>query len=517
MKSYDNRIRENQDISEDLSKKTALISAATQEIVKIIEDDSLMTTEIVVKLKSVDSIANKTNLLAINASIETIHASSLLGSFEEIVAQNMLIQAKLTAKVLEFSGSFKNDDCIGFAQSCGIEEIFVTNKEGIITHTNMSGWKDMKLTSSDIYKILGDPNKDIVLPAVSRGQEGVAFKAVGIARTDEPGIIQLGCQYDMPEGQMAIDGFGVVAREAKRLADEAKETSVAIRGLINGMKEKIEDLARQSLEIDRVSKRALSDDGRELTSSIESIKDKVMEFEQGIMDMGHCYKGIQGPLSQILKIAKQTNLLGVRASIEAAHSTNDKMDFDLLLNKHMLIQVKITAMLLDLKPEMDCDHIMELANYAGVDEFWISDGNGVVELTNIVGGKGFAYKNEGQTAPYMKLLVDPSLIVMAPPERRVLDGKVFKYVAVGRKTKRGFIQVGKASKMYGESTAEGFAVVSKQIKSLAEQSKDITSEMMDLLELLNLKADEAKEILKNCKKYLQEATMLIKSIHQASE
>ena len=71
--------------------------------------------------------------------------------------------------------------------------------------------------------------------------------------------------------------------------------------------------------------------------------------------MKDSFKEIQSPLALILKVAKQTNLLGVRASIEAAHSTNDKLDFDMLLNKQMLIQARLVAILLELSPEMNCD------------------------------------------------------------------------------------------------------------------------------------------------------------------
>jgi hypothetical protein len=138
--------------------------------------------------------------------------------------------------------------------------------------------------------------------------------------------------------------------------------------------------------------------------------------------------------------------------------------------------------------------MIPLADNIGLDEIWIPDGDGVVELTNVPGGKGFKFVNEGQTAQYLRILANPELVVTAPPEARVLDGKVLKYVGVGRRGKNGFVQIGKISKMYGESTAEGFSVVAKQIKNLAEQSREISTEIEAMVETMDQRAQKAMTI-----------------------
>ena len=114
--------------------------------------------------------------------------------------------------------------------------------------------------------------------------------------------------------------------------------------------------------------------------------------------------------------------------------------------------------------------------------------------------------NEGQTAPFMRILANPDLIVTQPPANRTLDNKVFKYVGVGRKGLPGFIQIGKLSKLYGESTSEGFSVVAKQIKTLAEQSRDLTTEIETMVEGMDYKAQKAVDHMKNIAKYRVEAS-----------
>ncbi|MEL7656801.1 MAG: methyl-accepting chemotaxis protein, partial [Bacillota bacterium] len=62
-----------------------------------------------------------------------------------------------------------------------------------------------------------------------------------------------------------------------------------------------------------------------------------------------------------------------------------------------------------------------------------------------------------------------------------------------------------ASKLYGDSTAEGFAVVAKQIKNLAEQSREITTEIEAMVENMDFKAQKAVDHMKNIQKYRMEA------------
>lgn len=499
-----------------LKSKLMDLNDSTVAIRGIIQEYNSLIDQVFEKIKSVQGIANKTNLLAINASIETIHASDLLASFEEIVSKNLIIQGRIIAQILEYDPDFFYQDGAKFAKECGIEEFFVTDDQGIIQFSNMTSWKNSSLSSSDILRILKNPELEVALPATSSGLDGEQHKIVGVSRTDQAGIIQIGAHFIRPKGQLAINGFGVVALEAKRLADVSKEISSRITVLTNDLGDRIKNLynafqaAAESIDgslnaADRLGSASGDSGSGDLEKAIENMSGKMASFETDLRDSRRYFRDILTPLMELINIARQTNLLGVRAAIEAAHSTNDKQDFDNLLNRHMTTEAKLIAILLERRPNLSCDDMPALSEYTGIDEFWIADGNAVVELTNVPGGKGFQFLNEGQTAPYMRLLANPDLVVTAPPEARTLDGKVFKYVGVGRKGRSGFVQLGKVSKLYGESTAEGFAVVAKQIKNLAEQSRDITTEIETVVEGMDFKAEKAIDHMKSAKKYRQEA------------
>lgn len=445
----------------------------------VIRNYSELIDDISEKIGSVGYIANKTNLLAINATIEVIHASDLLSSFEQIVGNNLLIQARLLAKIIEYDPDFMYQDGSNFAGENGIEEFYVTDGSGIIEFTSYTAKKGTDLNSPALFQILENPEAAVIMPATSNCIDKIQYKVVTTGRTDKPGLIQFASHFIRPSGQAAIDGFGVVAKEAKRLADLSRETSSIIS---SRTKEIIDKITGLSDLIDNLNEAVIA------KSQIETLQDSLNELRQS-------FRNILMPLSDLIIIARQTSLLGVRASIEAAQSSNEKQEFDDLLDTHMAIEAKLTSLMIERIPDTSCEELVSLTDHCGISEIWITDQNGVVEFTNVDGGIGFAFSNEGQTAPFMAILNNPDAVVTQPPSYRDIDGQVYKYAGVGRRGKGGICQIGNPSKLYGDSTAKGFSEVSKQIKTLAEQSKQITAEIEEIIEEMDAKAKKAIDSL----------------------
>lgn len=478
----------------DTSKKIAQISGNLSFVQNVTHTYQELISDILGRIGSVNDISNKTNLLAINATIETIHASDLLASFEKIVGSNLLIQAKLLSKILLHDPDFMYQDGVKFAAECGIEEFYVTDGRGAVIFTNITSKKNAVLNSAETSQILKSAVAEIIFSSTSNSIGNEQYKAAAVARTDEPGLIQFGAHFVKPSGQVAIDGFGVVAKEAKRLADMSREISSRISTQTDEMIKNITELNNLSNALAETYLRA-ADPALQTAEELDTLKEETCELAEKFEEIKHHFKNILAPLSNLISLARQTSLLGVRASIEAASSTNEKEEFDDLLNIHMKIEAKLTAFLVERMPGINCDDIISITEDCGIGEIWITDPAGVVELTNISGGVGFVFKNEGQTAPYMPLLTNPDLCVTAPPSMRVLDNCIYKYVGISRKDKPGIFQVGCIAKLYGNSTAKGFSEVSKQIKQLAEQSKLITGEIQDTFEDMSLKAQKSLENL----------------------
>lgn len=473
------------------------IKASSDSIEEILKEYDTLIGGVFEKIRSVQGVANKTNLLAINASIETIHASDLLASFEQIVSDNLLIQARMIATILKYDPDFLHQEEKEFARDCGMEGIDITDETGTVIFS-ATGSKNGSLKSVEVMKILKNQDLEVVLPATGDSFSGDHHKIVAIGRKDQPGIIQLGAHFTKPKGQLAINGFGVVAQEAKRLADVSKEISLRITGLTGQVGAKVQIINEESGDmISRVREEALAD--------LAELKEKVLLLEKSLMEIRIQYKELSSPLSELISIARQTNLLGVRAAIEAAHSTNDKQDFDNLMNDHMTTEAKLAARYIEIRDYVQCEDVTDFCHIAGIGEMWVTDEYGTVEFTNVSGGKGFVFKDEGQTAPYMALLTNRDLVVTAPPSSRVLDNKIFKYVGVSRRGRNGILQIGSPSKLYGESTAEGFSVVAKQIKSLSEQSRETTKEIEEMIHVMDTKATKALNQIKTFLRQIDEA------------
>ena len=150
---------------------------AANEILKPYEDDLQGIFE---KIRLVHGVANKTNLLAINASIETIHAMDLLQSFESIVGQNLLMQGRMLATIFRHDPDILMESGIEFARKNGIEEIYVTDEEGIVRFTNVNGSLGASLKHSEVLPILSNPELEVVLAAKSNGMDSEHLKIVAV-------------------------------------------------------------------------------------------------------------------------------------------------------------------------------------------------------------------------------------------------------------------------------------------------------------------------------------------------
>ena len=127
----------------------------------------------------------------------------------------------------------------------------------------------------------------------------------------------------------------------------------------------------------------------------------------------------------------------------------------------MVIEAKLMSYVIERMPDTSFDELVALTEYSGVAEIWVTDSNGVVELTNREWGQGFTFSNEGQTGAFMAILNNPNLIVTQPPSYRDIDGRVYKYVGVARKDKHGICQI-KSFKAVRRQHRKGFSEVSNR-------------------------------------------------------
>ena len=91
--------------------------------------------------------------------------------------------------------------------------------------------------------------------------------------------------------------------------------------------------------------------------------------------------------------------------------------------------------------------LKQIASDTVISEFWVSDGNGRIEFTNVP-GVDFAFPTDPgagtQAAPFATLLSGQESVVVQDAQTREADGARFKYVGVAGVDQPRIVQVGLA-------------------------------------------------------------------------
>ena len=118
---------------------------------------------------------------------------------------------------------------------------------------------------------------------------------------------------------------------------------------------------------------------------------------------------------------------------------------------HMVAEATLVAYYIDaaIKAGMTKQEINvalgQIASATVIDEFWISDENGLIDYTNVP-GIVFAFPGDpnagSQAAPFADLLLGGETVVVQEAQPRESDGALFQYVGVAGVDQPRIVQVG---------------------------------------------------------------------------
>lgn len=133
-------------------------------------------------------------------------------------------------------------------------------------------------------------------------------------------------------------------------------------------------------------------------------------------------------------------------------------DVEDAIGDQMLAQATLTSYLIDLAKQAGLsdrdinERLSQIADRTAIDEFWITDSNGRTQFHNIAGidlsfnpkadSQGSANRREPNARKFWPLLTGDRQVVVQPAQRRPLDARVFKYVAVAGIDRPRIVQVG---------------------------------------------------------------------------
>lgn len=137
------------------------------------------------------------------------------------------------------------------------------------------------------------------------------------------------------------------------------------------------------------------------------------------------------------------------STLEGGH-VYDK-DLEMLEGNHMVAEAKLTAHFVAaaLAAGMSADEInaalRDVADDTEVAEIWVTDGEGNVVFTNVV-GLDFKFPTDPgagtQAAPFAALLDGSETVVVQDAQPRESDGKMFRYVGVAGVDQPRIVQIG---------------------------------------------------------------------------
>lgn len=177
--------------------------------------------------KDIKDLSADIGILAINAAIETAHATTAIEELTESILNNLMItQCRMVAELLGLEQFRSSAYLAEFARRTGISDIYVTDDDGVVefsTNAGAVGWqfpKDPKAQTYVFYELVTRKNHVVCQKLAHRSIDNSVYKYVGVSRVDQPGIVQVGLKGDEIVAFRGQSGnvFAVIAQEIRHVS-----------------------------------------------------------------------------------------------------------------------------------------------------------------------------------------------------------------------------------------------------------------------------------------------------------
>ncbi len=332
------------------------------------------------------------------------------------------------------------------------------------------------------------------------GQIATTLQQVALGTAQQTaGVHQTSASVE--EMNCAIKEVAEGAQEQGKAINTTSALASRISTAIDQVADHAQVVAHDSVEAARYS----SEGAKTIEATIagmQMIKTKVGLSAQKVREMGQRSDQIGTILETIDKIASQTNLLALNAAIEAARvQTQGEKTVERLLQQHMLGAVSLLADMLASGQDLSSEDLGKLARLAQVQDFCISDSDGVIVASNQPSSLGFRFSDDPsqESSVFRPLLARRDGTVIRPVRVRDQDGKPYVYVGVSRRDRPGIVQAGTAADLVYRlgGYSRGFAVVADEVGKLAEHAKSATKEIAVMIRDLQKTVAEAVAVMEN--------------------